>query len=113
MTENEQLKPCPFCGGKAEVFINNVDKLWNVCCYDEYNDYDCCGVEIGDFLTEQEAIKAWNTRVNPTIVCPEKQTAFKLNNDYKDVYDYVRKKVWCSGFNEAIDQFRKMNEDKS
>lgn len=65
-----ELKPCPFCGGKAEilkptprisryrayiysVYCSDCDLLFG---YDE--DYG------GIFETDQEAIEAWNRRAN-------------------------------------------------
>lgn len=58
-----ELKPCPFCGGKAEIF-QRIGKR-----YSEYN-VSCgnvnCNVmpETGNFDTEQKAIEAWNRRVD-------------------------------------------------
>lgn len=53
-----ELKSCPFCGGKAELYgINNGNPFIVYCTV--------CGVEMGNekaFLTYQ-AIEAWNTRV--------------------------------------------------
>ena len=63
MTNNE-LKPCPFCGGKnvstfEEQFISLTTR-WYVCQCEE------CGIfsriDRGG-STEQEAIDAWNRRV--------------------------------------------------
>lgn len=51
--ENE-LKPCPFCGGEAEALRNG--SWWCVACRTPF----CC--DVGKFETEAEAIEAWNTR---------------------------------------------------
>ena len=60
MTNNE-LKPCPFCGGEA------VKKQWFALFHEEYTDYTCCCVDCGittkSCETEQEAIESWNRRV--------------------------------------------------
>lgn len=66
-----ELKPCPFCGGKASLFPNDEPRLhrhsrngkYAVCCW------DCdmlFGYDIdygGQFDTEEEAVQAWNMRV--------------------------------------------------
>ena len=54
-----KLKPCPFCGGKARVqgheFIGYGDTFGVVCLN--------CGAETRQFyVTENEAIEAWNRR---------------------------------------------------
>lgn len=54
---NEELKSCPFCGGKAEVnlFLGN----YCVTCT------NCMGAIFPDKgMTEEEATKAWNRRVS-------------------------------------------------
>lgn len=59
-----ELKPCPFCGGEAELHptydmdTNEVDG-WFVWCN---NDTCECKPETGQFFTEAEAIAAWNSR---------------------------------------------------
>jgi len=55
-----ELKPCPFCGGKA--YFYNYDKG-----YEENNYFmiwcdNCECAETPQFKTEQEAIFAWNKR---------------------------------------------------
>lgn len=51
------LKPCPFCGGEAHTYKNN---LWHVACERAHN--GC--VTMSAFVTEAEAIAAWNTPWN-------------------------------------------------
>ena len=50
-----ELKPCPFCGGEAHTYRNN---LWHVGCEHAHN--GC--VTMSAFVTEAEAVEAWNTR---------------------------------------------------
>ena len=53
-----ELKPCPFCGGEAHVVetIHGKTLPW-VRCKD-------CGMETPMLDTEEEAIEAWNRRVD-------------------------------------------------
>lgn len=55
-----KLLSCPFCGGEARVREFYIGD-----CYEELTTIDCqvCGVDIGCFETEAEAIEAWNARV--------------------------------------------------
>lgn len=55
-----KLKPCPFCGGKAEIFY------WQGYINDEcHSNLTCttCGVGFHDVLSEEDAFKAWNKRI--------------------------------------------------
>lgn len=59
--EVTQLKPCPFCGGKAEVLINEYsdsNKEYLVACA------ECDGMVERWRKTEEEAVAQWNRRVN-------------------------------------------------
>lgn len=53
---NDELKPCPFCGGEAELLIvPNREAEWVVKCLNK-----CCN----QFprASKEEAINAWNRR---------------------------------------------------
>lgn len=59
---SDELKPCPFCGGEAE-FISGVGFFCVSCSF-------CCG-ETNLYNTGQEAIDAWNRRIEPTFTPDE------------------------------------------
>ena len=52
----DELKPCPFCGSKAEM-LNCSPKDWLVICP------VCCGMVERWVETKEEAITQWNRRV--------------------------------------------------
>lgn len=59
MDKLKPLKPCPFCGGKAEVLINEYSdssKEYLVACT------ECDGMVERWRKTEKEAIEQWNMR---------------------------------------------------
>ena len=50
-----ELKPCPFCGGEATLWQTlGADRPYHILCG--------CGGRVGWFVTEQEAVEAWNRR---------------------------------------------------
>jgi Lar family restriction alleviation protein len=52
----EQLKPCPFCGGRAAVAQNaSVFLDYRVYCKQ-------CGAETGMYTTAIKAVRCWNNR---------------------------------------------------
>lgn len=62
MSKEIKLKPCPFCGGKAELMKNDFwssADWWYVTCSNPH-----CGVhaETSDRPTPQEAAEIWNRR---------------------------------------------------
>ena len=66
-TENEKLKPCPFCGGEAEIFGHTAS--WDAMCT------KCVSCNRQGSKTEAEAIKKWNNRVD--LNYSEKQNSSK------------------------------------
>ena len=54
----EELRKCPFCGGKARA-VRSSEEYW-VRCFD-------CGAEIAICDSKPEAIAAWNRRVTQNI----------------------------------------------
>ena len=53
-----ELKPCPFCGGKADWFV--LEKMNNEKLY--YVECSYCFARTGYYFTEYEPIKEWNKR---------------------------------------------------
>ena len=56
-----ELKPCPFCGGKAEI---HERACYFGCAFKMYYAIECCDClcEIGDLETETDVVIAWNRR---------------------------------------------------
>lgn len=55
----EPLKPCPFCGGYAFVFVKEkADYPYRVQCGDEK-----CSCRTDNYTMPEGAIEAWNRRV--------------------------------------------------
>lgn len=52
------LKPCPFCGGEAEI-LQTAGHTFCVRCSD-------CDTSGGHYFTEEDAAAAWNHRVAVT-----------------------------------------------
>lgn len=78
---NEELKPCPFCGGEAEIIIFSVEYgTVTVGCTNEE-----CDITMGKaFFTDKEAIQHWNRRVNKALseiletIIDEQPTVFSM-----------------------------------
>ena len=51
-----ELKPCPFCGGVADLINTNSDN-WVVC-----KNRSGCGCALGRYRTVEQAVAAWNER---------------------------------------------------
>lgn len=49
-----ELKPCPFCGGEAEIMGYRYDCKWIIC--------KKCMAETAAYETSEQAIAAWNRR---------------------------------------------------
>ena len=51
----QKLKPCPFCGGEANIMHMDGYPYWVYC--------EDCGVKVyGRILDKEESIRAWNRR---------------------------------------------------
>ena len=66
MTATDELKPCPFCGGKALV-IRDYCTSYNICVFEDFYVGHWCKLfptrmVTKKFATEAEAIAAWNRR---------------------------------------------------
>lgn len=54
----DKLLPCPFCGGRPKIILHAA--CYIISCQ------DCPGsIIMGPYQTKEEAIKAWNRRVQP------------------------------------------------
>lgn len=62
----QQLKPCPFCGGEARVSVKKAESLWSRAVV-PYTKVECGDCEIGTpFLCkgwEPTPQDAWNKRI--------------------------------------------------
>lgn len=61
---NYKLKPCPFCGGKAEFFEDEFFCRYSVVCTE-------CGARTYTYCVERDAIEAWNGRIEPSFTLDE------------------------------------------
>ena len=52
----EELKPCPFCGGRPEITQDGFE-LWELACENLM-----CAYFGNDFETYEEAVSKWNNR---------------------------------------------------
>jgi len=53
-----KLKPCPFCGAKAKLIRMHGERA--VSCT---NETGCAVLPTTNFMTEDQAVAAWNNRV--------------------------------------------------
>lgn len=64
--QTPDLKPCPFCGGKAKLsgayHICGVT-AWAVYCEKSSQD-SSCRAQMSSIKSEEDAINAWNRREN-------------------------------------------------
>lgn len=61
---NDELKPCPFCGGKAEFEYYWWGESLTIKCTN-------CGASTDTYCYDNEAMDAWNKRAQPTFTPDE------------------------------------------
>ena len=59
---SDKLKPCPFCGSKADVIVS-ADGGWGVACRSEKKNTTCRAMMALHFGDAELAIEHWNRRV--------------------------------------------------
>lgn len=76
--ENDDLKPCPFCGGEELVRKINCSHTfyWIEC--------DNCGCSVDGGNSKEIAIEAWNTRAALTAPIPQ-----AVSDDMQSVKNYL------------------------
>jgi len=77
INDTPELKPCPFCGGYADIQTERSGEWWyfTVCCHTE----DCRGSSNDcTYFKERDAIAAWNTRPTPPADAPSIPTDMVL-----------------------------------
>ncbi len=58
-----ELKPCPFCGGEAELYgVPHIPKGWDF--IPRCKTTSCCGRQAKKYSNRETAIAAWNHRVD-------------------------------------------------
>lgn len=62
MSDFEQLKPCPFCGGEVKLEQTLKRTGWGVVCRNSSNLGGTCAIEQIPSKEKQAAITRWNTR---------------------------------------------------
>lgn len=56
---NDELKKCPFCGSKAVLMSDLLDRRWGVVCQNPDAE---CNVRLLYCDSKEEAIQQWNRR---------------------------------------------------
>lgn len=100
MTKENELLPCPFCGGK-EFVVERSDIPWGVLRNKiEWWKLRCCGCLSGaDYPTKDGLISKWNTRHAPQSVDVE-----GLKKDYGAGFDMsVYRSSNNEGWNACLD----------
>lgn len=96
---SEDLKACPFCGGKAKIGHATDEEGWIVGYFIECPSIKCHNVHQMRFShKEQDAIKVWNTRpVLSPVKWPAKQYSYATMNGQEYTTEFQ------DGWNNAID----------
>ncbi|EOD4130355.1 Lar family restriction alleviation protein [Yersinia enterocolitica] len=81
MNNIEELKPCPFCGGKAHLLTSNGSFLveCSVCLTDFLNG----PVGIGWYRSEKDAAASWNDRPSERALIAQLEAAQKERDEFR------------------------------
>lgn len=101
MNNIEELKPCPFCGGKAHLLTSNGSFLveCSVCLTDFLNG----PVGIGWYHSEKDAAAGWNDRPSERALIAQLEAAQKERDELKELnchFDLSIRKT--EGVNEVL-----------
>lgn len=89
------LKPCPFCGGEAEIWEDKVFRTFVPQCKE-------CTAQHGRYTSRERAVDAWNTRKPMEAVVAElEKLSAEADVKFGMAYDsiYLGKQM---GFERAI-----------
>lgn len=109
MNNKVLLKPCPFCGGKAELVYGYCDyNVWQVACQT-----DGCHGMAGWADTRDEAAEDWNRRIEPkpqwipiTDLLPEEDTENLVTCSLHDEAKNIIGTSKFYGYGESAQGFR-------
>ncbi len=114
--ENIELKPCPFCGGKAEIWMLNENgqscrnALWAKDLYIECSTCHAASATFEKTIDKnalEQAVSAWNQRKRDSIIpdeaVSEVENAFIAAGDQlSSVLNELCRKVKAGDFKEVI-----------
>lgn len=62
----EELKPCPFCGGKAVILNtgNFNSQLWGNSSVEYWAECISCNIRTPDVMADFIAVEKWNRRIS-------------------------------------------------
>ena len=90
MSDSEELKPCPFCGGEAKVLGTKYEGG------DYYIVCEKCRVRVGSYSNPVEAIEAWNKRANSekpnNSICRQREQEIRIGLIFR-LARYIQRNV--------------------
>jgi Lar family restriction alleviation protein len=75
MTMDEQLKPCPFCGGEGFINIYYPKSIY-------YPQCKWCDLDLAPCTSKEEAVTAWNRRADGWIAVSERLPELTMKQHY-------------------------------
>ena len=94
---NEYLKPCPFCGGEAELISMRCEyageRPENAQERDTYVWCPHCGFQTHTAQSDEEAVDTWNTRQTDVLVNDTFAEMYYLIQELDDRYEFGNKDI--------------------